>query len=227
MGVKYIDLSDETLEVMRRIYNPLRSKAHRVLTRYVVAYSKSPEIAFIVKCKGEEQFIEVFKKYRLSGYMGLCIGLFRGSGDNILSVYGYDRVFFDCECKATAKIVYDVLVNNFNIVPLIIDTGGRGYHLIVFITNMYSRSPNTVYIVYKLFTTAFEELAKRKVYRLDMFIGSQLVTYHVVPYTYRERYRRFSCICNEEFECVEPKEALSLIDKAIRKGVSYTFRLSL
>jgi len=218
-------LSNPLEEVWKRIFNPFDFKSiEGKMYRYVVLGTKHPLDSIILRIGNSNQFIKLLKLgLKNYGYVGISIGWFI----NEILPYRIDRIFFDCERLQTAVNILIYLEKEYDLKPLIIYTGGKGYHLVYFVKFIRHVYPQLYYRLMKMRCEVWEYCRKTKSYGVDLYYGLGEITYHVVPYIFRTRPPRYgvgreSCICDYEFHCLPPDKAIEYIDKAIKHCIKPT-----
>jgi len=209
---------DTTLmEILKKIYNPFNIRYYETIYRNVIISSTPPAKFQVLKVRGSNEFIRMYQKFYNSGLFCLSVGLYAYEGIGLLR----DRFFFDCEKLITALHIVRYLMREWGITPLVIYTGGRGYHVVVFVKSSIHKRSELEYLIYKIRAGAYEHVKSRGIYGLDLAIGLSHNTYHVVPYTLKGRTGRMSCIATYTLKCADTYlEALRLLEKAIRKPLS-------
>jgi len=198
--------------IFDRLFDPMNMVRSARLYRVVVLASKVSPV--IVKVHDKPTFRAVCRSNIGTPYAGMMNGIFI----NEYQILTMDRFFIDCETSGCAKVAIKVIRDLLDSEPLIIRTGGRGYHIVVFTRSPGIKDYRINYMVHKARVALIEELVRKGITGYDMYYGSESITYHVIPYV-----RRGSCIARDSLECVDIEEAVEMINNSVKNPLKPSF----
>jgi len=201
-----IVLNPYLAKVLDLIFNPLGGMVGDKF-RYIIVGSKIPHDDYTVKIKKTRDFIDLFRRYYGKAILRISTNIFM---HDIYPV-DCDRIFFDVDDQDCVYKIIDYMYKEYNMLPLIIKSPSKGYHLVYFIELGWIQSNEYARFISKIILDLYDKANEC----VDLYYTMCSHGFHVVPYCRDEIDGKFTCICDLDLKCIDPKRGLKMIDNAL------------